>query len=382
MRNILLAVVGLSPQVITETLFAIHQQGRKVDVIHIITTRSGKEMINAYLLSPKDGMYYHYLDEYGIDPASIAFGFDHIHTVKDNNGTEVLDIAGEEENEWLLKKCLELTFQLTNDPDTAVFFSIAGGRKTMSACLMVAAQFYGRPQDRIYHVLVSPGFENSRNFYYLPKVSVPIELKDSDGQPYVKETRYAEIKLVPIPFVSIRKQLSDTMLSEPKDPATLMLSLVRECPSFLTIDLTTATIDYKGHEIDIMPARLALYTFFALEKKDCTKGISCRACSDCYLSIQNILDRKEQIAKLYKDISRGRESVGMSETGILGLDAENFNSYKAKIRKDLERGFGLYSLPELAIESAGKRPDTKYGLRIDRDRIRMIYFDAKQDLTK
>ena len=45
MKNILLAVVGLSPQVVTETLYALHQQGRGVDAIHLITTREGKEAI-------------------------------------------------------------------------------------------------------------------------------------------------------------------------------------------------------------------------------------------------------------------------------------------------------------------------------------------------
>ena len=33
MKTILLAVTGLSPQVITETLYALHQQNRKVDAI-------------------------------------------------------------------------------------------------------------------------------------------------------------------------------------------------------------------------------------------------------------------------------------------------------------------------------------------------------------
>ncbi|MBW1798797.1 MAG: TIGR02584 family CRISPR-associated protein, partial [Deltaproteobacteria bacterium] len=178
MENVLLAVVGLSPQVITETLFALHQQKRSVDAIHIITTRQGREMINAHLLSPTDGNYYHYLKEYGIDPATINFGFHTVHTVKDKNNMEIDDIDGEEENELLLKKCLEITFHFTKDPDTAVFFSIAGGRKTMSTCLTVAAQVYGRPQDRLYHVLVSSEFENSRDFYYPPRKSIPIELID------------------------------------------------------------------------------------------------------------------------------------------------------------------------------------------------------------
>jgi CRISPR-associated protein (TIGR02584 family) len=206
MKTILLAVVGLTPQVITETLFALHQEERRVDAIHVITTRDGKEVINATLLSSGDGQYYRYLREYGIDPGAIAFGPDHVHTVTDDNGIEVNDIDGEEENEWLLKKCLELSFQFTKEPDTAVFFSIAGGRKTMSACLMVAAQFYGRPQDRVYHCLVSPEFESNRAFYYPPRASVTIELRDKEGQPYFKETKYAQVNLVPLPFVSIRDQ--------------------------------------------------------------------------------------------------------------------------------------------------------------------------------
>ncbi|MCP4369684.1 MAG: hypothetical protein GY797_16460 [Deltaproteobacteria bacterium] len=45
MKNILLAVTGISPQVITETLYALHQSDRKIDSIHVITTRDGKENI-------------------------------------------------------------------------------------------------------------------------------------------------------------------------------------------------------------------------------------------------------------------------------------------------------------------------------------------------
>jgi len=44
MKNILLAVTGLSPQVITETLYALHQNNRKVDSVHVITTRDGKDL--------------------------------------------------------------------------------------------------------------------------------------------------------------------------------------------------------------------------------------------------------------------------------------------------------------------------------------------------
>lgn len=374
MKNILLAVTGLNPQVITETLFALHQQNRTVDAIHIITTRQGKEKINAHLLSPKDGKYYQYLKEYGVEPATIDFGFHSVHTIKDSNGIEIDDVEGEAENEWLLKKCLELTFSLTKDSNTTVFFSVAGGRKTMSSCLMLAAQLYGRPQDRVYHVLVSPEFESNREFYYPSKESIPVELQGKNGQPYVKETRYAEVNLIPIPFVSIREKLSESMLDQPKDPATLMLSLVREEPYSLKIDLPGGKLAYKNLELDMMPARLALYAFLALQKKNCRLDVpSCRNCTECFLEVNEILDQQRDITDMYGKIAGTRELSEMSDSGILGLTPENFNSYKAKIRKDLERGFGLYALTDLAIESVGKRPDTRYGINIDKEKIRIIF---------
>ena len=189
---------------ITETLFALHQNGQRVDAIHLISTREGTGKALTALLDPDRGRYFQYLKEYGIDPRSIDFGPQNIHRVTDPHGREALDIADEADNENLLRKCLDLAFHFTGEKGNAVFFSVAGGRKTMSACLTLAAQMYGRPQDRIYPVLVSPEFESSPEFYYPPRQSRLIELKDKNGNPYFKETRYAEVNLIPLPFASIR----------------------------------------------------------------------------------------------------------------------------------------------------------------------------------
>jgi CRISPR-associated protein Csx14 len=61
-----------------------------------------------------------------------------------------------------------------------------------------------------------------------------------------------------------------------------------------------------------------------------------------------------------------------SLTGILA-SLENFNSYKGKIRKNLERGFGAQDAARLAIVSIGRRPDTRYCLAIDRGKIRVVF---------
>jgi len=373
MKNILLAVTGLSPQVITETLFALHQDARRVDAIHIITTRDGKDLIYSWLLAGGSGKYFRYLEEYVIKPNEIDFSHRNVHVVTDEHGVEIADITDEKDNERLLKKCLELAFQFTSDPENSVMFSIAGGRKTMSSCLTLAAQMYGRRQDRIYHVLVSPEFEGNRDFYYPPKESVRIELRDKNGHPVYKETGYARITLVPIPFFSIRNYLSPEFLKEPLDPGTLMLSLIREEESRLIVNLINRKITYKNMELDLMPAHMALYAFFAMQKKECTKDTEgCGKCIDCFMDIRHVLDKQDQITGLYKKVSDGRPLDEMSDSGIVELRAENFNSYKGKIKNELLYKFGPYALKDLEIASEGKRPNTRYGIRMDKARIEIV----------
>jgi len=373
MKNILLAVCGLSPQVITEALYALHQEGRRVDAIRVITTRSGKDIINAALLSPVDGRYYQYLREYGIDPGQIDFHAGHVYSVTDENGREIDDISDEDDNELVLKKCLDITFDLTRDPETAVFSLVAGGRKTMTSCLTLAAQMYGRKQDRIYHVLVSPEFESNRDFFYPPPEPTRIELKDKDGQPFFKSTEYARISLIPMPFVSIRDRLSDRLLKVPGDPATLMLSVIREAKPVLTVNIPDKKLIYKDMELDLPPALLTIYAFFAMQKKDCRlEKTSCRACYDCFLSIQDIFAAQEKITELYRRMLGNSLFPVQTDKGIFNLQAEDFNAYKSKIRKRIGQRFGLHILPKIEITSIGQRPDTRHGILLDKSLIRIV----------
>jgi len=244
----------------------------------------------------------------------------------------------------------------------------------MSSCLTLAAQMYGRPQDRIYHVLVSPEFESNADFYYPSKQSRTIELKDKNGQSYFKDTKYAQVNLISIPFISIRNRLSPDLLQEPTDPATLMLSLIKEDEHRLIVNLLTGRLIYKTLELDLMPARLALYAFFAMQKKDCQKVTeTCASCTDCFLDIQSIYEKQGEITGLYKKIAGSRPIDEMSDTGITSLNADNYNSYKGKIKSDLIKGFGLYALKDLEISSVGARPNTRYGIRMDKGRIEIVY---------
>ena len=375
MKRTLIAVSGLSPQVITETIYALHLQERLPNAIRILTTREGKASIHAQLLSPTDGYYFRFQKDYGISRDSIDFSSRHIFTPTDKFGTEYEDIAGEEENERFLSLCMEQSFEATRDPDSEVYFSIAGGRKTMGACLAIAAQCYARPQDRIFHVLVTPEFESSRDFFYPPPLSTPLVLMDHKTKtPYTKETRYAEVSLIPLPFFSIRDRLTDNQLKQAESPATLMLSLVREKRGELLLDLKNRKVIWKGRELDMMPARMAIFTFFAFLKKESECfGQACNGCDLCTLPINSILNSDGNIAKLYrKHLAPYRDHEGMSDSGIQGLTAENFNSYRNKINRDLESTFGPGEARHLKISSYGKRPAMRYGITLESEQIRIV----------
>jgi CRISPR-associated protein Csx14 len=368
MKHILLAIAGLSPQVITETLYALHQDGTAIDEIHVIATRIGRDAITTQLLAPDDGRYFRYLKEYGHDPRSIRFSQDTLHVLRDGKGNPIDDITGEEENEILLKTCLTLAHRFTRKPEEHVFFSIAGGRKTMSACLMVAAQIYARPQDRIYHVLVSPEFESHKDFFYPPVKPVMLELRDAHGQKIFKDTAYAKITLVPIPFISLRQAAGDGKTGHVQTPAQLFRHLIREKKQPLIIDLRQGKIIYKKTELTMMPSRLALYAFLAGQKVQCRLlWTSCRGCADCYLDYGQISDRQHIITDVYRKLGGATE-----KKGICALEKDELRAYVSKIRKDLMNAFGAQAAAQLAIEAVGKKPDTRYGIALERERIRLV----------
>ncbi len=370
MRNVLLAVSGLAPQVITETIYALLHQGRKVDAVRVITTRQGRDRILTGLFAPENRVLANLLADFGLTRADLEFNSSSIQVLKTANGVELNDIISRDDNEILLKNCLDTAFRLTKEENTAVWFLVAGGRKTMTSCLTLAAQLYGRPQDRLLHVLISPEFENSRDFWYPPRKIGLVELHDAQGRPFYKESRFARIQLVTIPFVSVRHLLAANLLDHPRPPAELMQSLIRDPQKTLLVNLAEGKIIFNGIELDMHPARLALYTFFIERKKKCALERSCAGCRDCYLETTAIIE-DQGVTEIYRRIPGGRLLSEMSDTGISSLSKENFNSYKSKIRRDLLNAFGQEDISDLEISTSGERPRTRYGIGMDRKQIRM-----------
>jgi len=363
-KTSLIAVCGLSPQVLTETLYALHQQQRLPQRVRVLTTRAGRDACLTTLFPPGDGRFQQFLADFFIEPQQIDFGPHSLIAVRHGDGREIEDITSEEDNEAFLKSCMRTVFDATQNPADTVYYSIAGGRKTMGACLSVAASCYGRSRDRLFHVLISPEFESSRNFFYPPLQSGLIELRDSAGLPYYKETRHARINLVSMPLISLRERLTEEHLQQPEDPATLLLSLVRDDKAELVINLAERKLQWKGIELDMPPAHLALYTYFAQKRKEQPAIVATQA---------EILEQAGQIARLYQRVLSARQSSGLSENAMTCLDEDNFQTYKSKINAAIRRTFGPLEGELLFISSQGRKPETRFVIALEGERIRILW---------
>ena len=175
-KRILLAVCGMSPQIVTETLYslAIKQAQPFIPTeIHIITTLSGAEEARLLLLHPNTGKFHQFCQDYQLQ--AIDFSESHIHVIQDDQGVQLNDIKTPAQNEAAADFITEKLREFSRDEQTALHVSIAGGRKTMGYYIGYALSLYGRAQDQLSHVLVTDRYENLRGFFYPTPYSQVIE---------------------------------------------------------------------------------------------------------------------------------------------------------------------------------------------------------------
>lgn len=203
----LLAITGLAPQVVTETLYGIYTEGLDWPThIEIITTELGSEQARLSLIVDKQ--IQQLCSDYKLPLPH--FDVQDIYVVPDAHGQYVNDARTIDDQEALADFITQRVALLSQDPNTWIHASIAGGRKTMTFFLGYAMTIFARPQDRISHVLVSEAYESASDFFYPTPYSKSI--KSRAGQ--MLDASKAVVTLAEIPFVSQRTLLNNTLLRE------------------------------------------------------------------------------------------------------------------------------------------------------------------------
>lgn len=262
-RRILLCVAGLSPQIVTETLYALTVPGGPRFVpteIHLLTTAKGAEHARLTLLSNDPGWFRRLREDYGLP--EMRFNLDTIHILRTADGRLLDDIRHQADNEAIADAITHIVRELTADPTSAVHASIAGGRKTMGFYLGYALSLFGRPQDRLSHVLVSNPFESNPNFFYPTPVARVIFTNGPNQHPL--DASAANVMLADIPFVRLRDGLQETLLHEGASFSDVVKQAQRNLTApHLTLDPAACRVRCGETAVKLTPISFAWLAWFA-----------------------------------------------------------------------------------------------------------------------
>lgn len=354
----LLCVTGLSPQVVTETLYALAVQRHWVpDRVRLVTTSEGARRARLSLLSDSVGWFRRLCREYALP--EIRFTGDDIVVLTDTRGRPIDDIRTPEDNERAADILIEEVRRLTSDPDSELHVSIAGGRKTMGFYLGYALSLFGRPQDRLSHVLVSAPFESLWDFFYPTRESHIVQVAGND----LADARDAEITLAEIPFVSLRHGMAERLLTGKVKFAEAVESVSRAlAPPELVIDLVGRRIRAAGRMVELSPASLALLAVFAKRRISGEEPLAAppKEVPDAEWA-GRFLDEYRTIRGRMADNEQTERSLAK------GMDGGYFSICKSRLHRELRNKIGDAARDYL-IEDGGKRP-RRYQLGLHADSI-------------
>lgn len=338
-RTILVAGMGITPAVLSETIWALSTKKPAVvpDEIVVVTKRNGAERLKESFFGTKTNGWKRLLSalqKEGIKTdGKLRFGptQSSIRIIANAAGTDDLEEAITPEDVTRMADEILLTIRgFTEDPSTVVYASIAGGRKTMSALMLSCMSLLGRDGDHVLHVLVSPPFDRSLS----PEFLFPEKGKsvvDSRGQRY--RCIDAKIDLIDLPFVKMRGWYQGKFHSAPPSYGQLVSDVQNIAPQ-ASVDPPDLAFDFRNGDILAAgrPLRLSPQEFTVLAA--------------------DLLLRPADLGKLLLQLKdRARRKLDFGWFGDFGAssrfnDEENLVQDLAKVRSNLRKN-KLDSVEEL-----------------------------------
>jgi len=356
-KELLVCPIGLTPQVITETFYyltAIAKPPHKISEIWVLTTVPGKKLVREKLLGSA-GQFTSLCRALGIPHRSVKFN---VILLRDSRGRPLHDIRTTSDDTAVAEQITDFIKQLTDNPQTVLHCSVAGGRKTMSVHLAFAMQLFGRDCDTMSHVLVDEESEKDADFYY-------------------PENGRGTVELINIPFVRFRKRLEKWYDEEDLNYSDLIAEAQWQIePRFerVRVDVKERRIVVGEVEVGLQPFQIALYAHYARNKVErCAhaKRSSCEGCDrPCFVELP-VWDEvfKADIKWAYGRMFPRRRCLpfverlnrGQARLARLALEAHS------RIKRAIHAKVKPYSLAEqYCVCAIGQRGGTRYGLPVDR----------------
>jgi CRISPR-associated protein (TIGR02584 family) len=353
-KRILLAVTGMSPQILTETLWSLAVADENPFIpteVHVITTLEGAERARLLLLSEDPGWFHRLRRDCQLP--EITFTTAHLHVITDAQGTPMSDIRTPEDNEAAADFITDWVRQLTADPESALHVSLAGGRKTMGYYLGYALSLYGRAQDRLSHVLVSEGYESSPDFFY-PTPYELIIFVGANKKPL--DCAQARIDRASIPFVRLREELPRRFTTDHARFTAVVASTNRalEAPQ-LCLDRATHQLWADGQEIPLTPVQFALYLWMA---ESAQRGESVVDWASSEAAASFLAAYRQILPEMSAELEEAEDALAWrtkDPRDVKGYFAANLSRAKLKFEEVLGSAAALrYQIRKISKRNAGQ----------------------------
>jgi CRISPR-associated protein (TIGR02584 family) len=334
-RNILLAVTGLSPQVVTETIWALASQSPpwRPDALRLLTTRAGA-------LAAEAGL--------PVAIAALARRLGHalpvpeIELITDGAGRPIDDIASDASNGIAADAITAAIRAATARPDTALHVSVAGGRKTQGCLAAMALMLFGRPQDRLSHVLVPDALAGRPDFWFPPEAM-----------------REDPVVLADIPFVRLRGVWRPEQIAPGYGAAVQAVQAAIAGPE-LVLDLAARTVRYGPHAQRLAPQLLAVLAWFADRRRADVGPVRWRD-----------LDARAVAAEIGRLGGAGGTPRNLSAVLAGDPDGTWLAEKVSRLNRIARQTLGPEATPYL-IRREGRRPHSAYALTTPPEAIRIL----------
>ena len=270
--DVLVVSVGMTPQVVTETVWALFRRDPPFvpAEIHLLTTRLGELRLRGRplpgghplaggelpsLCDPdEEGNVAH--DDPGRLPALYRqFGRSLPRVLVHVSAERPPDLQGEAVNLDFADLCARVLARIHNrHPGARLHVSLVGGRKSQSFYLGYALSLLGRSGDELSHVLVPAERENDPGFWW-----------PADGE--------QSVALVGVPFVPLRDYVDPALVDRLSDDRAGFGELVAAVQAAAAPDLaleleaSSRRVRVGGIELILQPVRFALLWLLAAVRR-------------------------------------------------------------------------------------------------------------------
>lgn len=371
-RRVLVCVTGMSPQVVTETIYALAVRQEPAFVpteVHLVSTGQGVEQARLELATSGNDQLGRLCREYALDRSAILFDESTLHVITDAEGMPLDDLRSASHNNDAADCLVRVIRQFTDDEQCALHVSIAGGRKTLGFFAGYVLSLLGREQDRLSHVLVSEPFENERQFFYPPAKPSVIDVKGRAA-----DAHKAEVTLAEIPFVRLRNNVDAKLI---KNSAAGYRVLVRGAERSLAEGRLEIRFARRDKQLQVLcggtPVRFqqasdaALYCYFA---ERAAQGLPPISRNDIDLRGDVLRQLKRYLVKDDGAVERFERRLEEMD-GSFDARTGYFEQAGSRIRRSLVQALGGGS-PLYEVHRSGDKGQSVYGLRLPASNVRVI----------